>query len=341
MTVCHPKVSVIVPNYNHARFLRARVESVLLQTFRDFELILLDDCSTDDSQSILLSYAGNPHVRVEFNTANSGSTFKQWNKGVRLARGEYVWFAESDDYAAPRMLERLVEVLDTNPNAAFAYCRSWQVGADDDLNGFADSSVTDLDAIRWTADYCAEGKDECRKYFVYRNIVPNASAVLCRKAVYEAVGGADENLRLNGDWKLWASMALTGQVAYVGEPLNFFRNHNDSVRRRDRAHVSAAEESLEVVQWMLARLPVDDGEELREKISGLWLQAFETTHIPFDRARIIFQKARAIDPHAMRRLIFTIAFNFIGLPILNITRPVRHAFGLDQRGIRRLKRILR
>src|SRR5260370_20691240 len=94
-----PTVSVIIPNYNHARYLRQRIESVLRQTYQDFEVILLDDCSTDDSRSILSSYAGDSRVRMEFNEVNSGSTFKQWNKGVRLARVEYVWIAESDDYA--------------------------------------------------------------------------------------------------------------------------------------------------------------------------------------------------------------------------------------------------
>jgi glycosyltransferase involved in cell wall biosynthesis len=89
------KVSVVVPNYNHARFLRKRVDSILGQTFQDFELILLDDCSTDDSRSVLSKYADDPRVRIEFNEVNSGSTFKQWNKGVWLAHGEYVWIAES------------------------------------------------------------------------------------------------------------------------------------------------------------------------------------------------------------------------------------------------------
>jgi glycosyltransferase involved in cell wall biosynthesis len=76
-----PKVSVIIPNYNHARYLRGRIESVLRQTYRDFEVILLDDCSTDDSRSILGEYVKDPRVRIDFNEVNSGSTFKQWNKG--------------------------------------------------------------------------------------------------------------------------------------------------------------------------------------------------------------------------------------------------------------------
>ena len=110
-----PTVSVIVPNYNHARFLPQRIETILRQSYQDFELLLLDDCSTDDSRAILSQYASDPRVRLEFNEMNSGSPFKQWNKGVRLARGKYVWIAESDDYADPQLLERLVAVLEADP----------------------------------------------------------------------------------------------------------------------------------------------------------------------------------------------------------------------------------
>jgi len=210
------KVSVIIPNYNHARFLRRRIESVLCQTYQDFELILLDDCSTDDSRSMLSAYAEDPRVRMEFNEKNSGSTFKQWNKGVRLARGEYVWIAESDDYADERLLEKLVARLDSEPSAVFSYCRSWLVSADGEISGFLDSYLTDLDTQRWTADFWADGREECQNYLVHRNTVANASAVLFRREVYERVGGADESLVLSGDWKLWVAMALTGRIAYLG-----------------------------------------------------------------------------------------------------------------------------
>jgi glycosyltransferase involved in cell wall biosynthesis len=114
-----PTVSVIVPNYNHARYLRQRIDSVLGQTYRDFEVILLDDCSTDESRSIISEYENHPKVRIELNDKNSGSPFKQWNKGVRLAHGKYVWIAESDDYADERLLERLVSMLEEGPRVTF------------------------------------------------------------------------------------------------------------------------------------------------------------------------------------------------------------------------------
>src|SRR4029077_10194198 len=166
---------------------------ILNQTFQDFELILLDDCSTDDSRAILSQYAGDPRVRLEFNPANSGSTFKQWNKGVRLARGKYVCIAESDDYADERLLERLVDALETNEKVTYVYCRSWRVMEDGRLDGFADLYLNYLDPQRWTADYLVDGVEECRNYFVHCNLVPNASAVGFRRSVYDLVGGADES----------------------------------------------------------------------------------------------------------------------------------------------------
>jgi glycosyltransferase involved in cell wall biosynthesis len=123
----NPKASVIVPNYNHARFLRQRIDCTLAQTFKDFELILLDDDSKDESLAILRGYACEPSVRLESNTVNSGGPFNQWNKGVRLAKGEYIWIAESDDYADTRLLERLVRVLDENAAIGYACRRSWNV----------------------------------------------------------------------------------------------------------------------------------------------------------------------------------------------------------------------
>jgi glycosyltransferase involved in cell wall biosynthesis len=95
-----PLVSVIIPNYNHAAYLNERIDSVLNQTFRDFEVILLDDCSTDNSREIIESYRGHEKIsQIEYNEVNSGSTFIQWKKGLDLAQGDWIWIAESDDVA--------------------------------------------------------------------------------------------------------------------------------------------------------------------------------------------------------------------------------------------------
>ena len=94
-------VSVIIPNYNHAPFLKERIDSVLNQTYDNFEVIILDDKSTDNSKEVIANYRGHSKIsHIVYNEENSGSTFKQWQKGFSLAKGDYIWIAESDDVAA-------------------------------------------------------------------------------------------------------------------------------------------------------------------------------------------------------------------------------------------------
>ena len=120
-----PKVSVIIPNYNHAPYLKRRIDSVLNQTYTDFEVILLDDCSTDESREVLLMYQDHPKVsHVVINRENSGSPFKQWHRGFELAKGEYIWIAESDEWCEPTLLETLVEPMLRDEFIVLRYCQS-------------------------------------------------------------------------------------------------------------------------------------------------------------------------------------------------------------------------
>ena len=298
-----PKVSVVVPNYNHARFLRQRLDSIVAQTFQDFELILLDDCSTDESRTILAEYARDPRARLELNEANSGSPFKQWNKGVRLARGKYVWIAESDDYADARFLERLVPVLDGNAKAQFVFCKSWQLGSDGELQGFAMTPYPEDKHDRWAADFAADGREECSRYMVRACYVQNASAVLFRRDAYEQAGGADESLRICGDWKMWCSLLLRGGMAYVAEPLNYFRMHGASARSRFGLWRAGIVEWLTVVRWILDQAPPEDEKSLkaiRAHHAGLWVPALLSIEVPWRAKAEIFRRARAIDPHPIR-----------------------------------------
>ncbi len=328
-----PRVSVVIPNYNHARFLKRRIETVLNQTFQDFEVILLDDCSIDDSRSILSSYANNSKVRVEFNSLNSGSAFRQWNKGVGLARGEYVWIAESDDYADTRFLERLVGVLDSEPKAALAYCRSWRVSAKDQLDGFLDVSLPD--SQRWSADHFSNGCDDCHEHFITHCLVPNASAVVFRKAIYNHIGGADETLRMCGDWKMWFSMALIGEMAYLSEPLNYYRFHDQSVYGRDKSRDIEAEETLRIVRWMQSQVVFTDLMQARAGmlLEGRWINPLLNSKVPLSRKKIILRNAMAVDSRALRRLFKAICRSLFWYPILDLTRTLRHALGFSQENL--------
>jgi glycosyltransferase involved in cell wall biosynthesis len=316
-----PTVSVIVPNYNHAPFLRQRIDTILAQTYQDFELILLDDCSTDESRAILSEYAADPRVSLEFNAANSGSPFKQWNKGVRRARGKYIWIAESDDYADPRLLASLVPLLESDPATGFAYCRSWRV-TDGGVNGSADYNLPDPD--RWTRDFCIDGKELFRSYFALITPIPNASAVVFRKDLFEQVGCADESLRLCGDWKLWAAMALAGKVAYCSEPMNYFRYHSNNARSRTAQAGTDVLEYLHVTRWVLDRvaLPVAKLKPIWAARAKGWVPALLSSRTPPELRREILASVKALDPHPIRR-VFRPALSTAHRKILRHCRDLR------------------
>lgn len=225
-----PRVSVVVPNYNHAKFLVSRIESIRAQTYRDFELILLDDASTDDSREVLKPYLNEPNVRHHFRESNSGSPFVQWNQGVAMARGRYVWLAESDDVAAPTLLETLVRRLDAQPSVGLAYCESNWIDSNGAVFGFAGERIDRLSPGRWGAPFVASGPEECGRFLIWENTIVNASAVVFRKDVFLRAGGAAENLRLSGDWETWIRMLLISDLAFTPERLNFFRHHAATVR---------------------------------------------------------------------------------------------------------------
>lgn len=226
----NPTVSVVVPNYNHARFLRRRLDSILAQTFGDYELIILDDASTDASIEIIGPYLRDPRVRFHSNASNSGSTFAQWNRGVALAGGEFVWLAESDDYADARILDTLVALLRSHPNVGIAYCESYEADENDSIRGIMSSHTADLDFERWRHPFLNNGLAECANYLFWKNTIPNASAVVFRRDVFLRSGGAPTHLRLAGDWLTWARMLCRSDLAFTPEPLNYFRFHGQSVR---------------------------------------------------------------------------------------------------------------
>ncbi len=303
--IAAPRVTVVIPNYNHARFLDRRIRSVLDQTYQDFEIVYLDDASTDDSNAVFQKYADNPRVSASYSQTNSGSTFKQWNRGVRRARGEYIWFAESDDYADERLLEELVARLDRNPRVGLAYCQSWEVDEHDRNMGSMEQWIAEDGETRWRRDFINNGQDECRRHFLFKNAIPNASGVLIRRAVYEQVGGADETMRLCGDWLLWIKILLVADVAFVAQPLNYFRTHARTARSSAARGGVRVEESYRVLECLVRNLslPYEAVDRACDLAARGWLSAIRAAAIPRRRNRAIYRVARRVDPRLHRRLL--------------------------------------
>ena len=219
------QVSIIVPNYNHSRYLKKRLDSLLNQTFNHFECILLDDASRDNSVEILEEYVNrDSRFKLFVNRVNSGSTFAQWNYGVSLSKGKYIWIAESDDYAEPDFLQILVNKLEENPEVVLAYSHSMQINSEGEALGewkYNDSF--------FHGPFIKNGTDFIYDHLLYTNVIPNASAVVFTRKAYIEAGLAVPSLINNGDWHMWLKILTLGSVSYLPHILNYFRQHAKSV----------------------------------------------------------------------------------------------------------------
>lgn len=224
-------VSVIVPNYNHAKYLDDRFTSILKQTYKNFEIIILDDYSTDNSREVIERYRDYKNIsHIVYNEANSGSTFKQWQKGIELAKGDLIWIAESDDWCADTFLENLVLEFEKNEEVVLAYTDSWLYL--DHANELIENHWGKwLDKEKWESNYIAEGKAEIATVLLYLNSILNASAVVFKKNIFFKIDFEElVGYKYVGDWLAWSQMLGSGKVCYIARPLNYFRIHNKSTR---------------------------------------------------------------------------------------------------------------
>lgn len=209
-------VSVIVPNYNHAQYLDIRLKSILAQTYTDFEIIILDDNSIDNSKEIIKRYEKDVHIsHIICNKTNSGSPFIQWNRGFQYAKGDLIWIAESDDCCEPTFLENVVAEFERNSNLSFAFSRSIKI----DENGNKGNILQPM----FASDVRLNGKEFNMKFLIWGNKVWNASSVVFRKSNALTVNKQYMDFRGAGDWLFWIEMAEKGGVAVISEPLNYYR----------------------------------------------------------------------------------------------------------------------
>lgn len=264
-------VSVILPNYNHAPYLRQRIESILNQTYQNFELIILDDCSPDNSKDVIEKYRSNSHIsHIVYNETNSGSTFKQWKKGIELAKCEYIWIAESDDYADPRFLEKTMDFI-SKYNSVLCFALTTIVDK-------GNNTVTQQPAI--LPDYSLNINKFTKNYLLYSNPICNASMVIFKKdAIATNLWNNIINFKYCGDWLLWGSFCGEGEVmvSEVKEYLNYFRTHSVNVSNKSEDRGLGILEGYKVSEIIAKRLHL----KLDKEYSKNWYYKWQSYKLKF------------------------------------------------------------
>lgn len=270
------RVSVIIPNFNHGAFLRQRIDSVLSQDLLPFEIIVLDDASTDDSREIIDQY-GDKITRVIYNKTNSGSPFHQWSKGISAATGDWIWIAESDDYSNPHFLSTLLK--DVSEKAGIVYAQTYDV-QDGEIIVDRVKTTSMFAPNIWEKDFQIDGMEFCKKYLTVKNVVPNASAVVFRKALSESIISDEmRQMRMCGDWLFWAKLIAKTEIAFKAQHLNYFRFHADTSRAHNSfGRISGRISEEAIVRETLANYNVDQSDQL-DSLRKKWYRIHRITQV--------------------------------------------------------------
>jgi len=233
------KVTAVIPNYNYANYIKSRINSILNQTYPIYELIILDDCSKDNSVEVIEEEikklkSKKPNLKVKFikNEKNSGNVFKQWKKAFDLFTGDYLWICEADDLCSKYFLNSVMQGFE-DQKVVLSYSESKAIDSKGKV--FKDNLRDWIDIYKtghWDNDYIEDGKKELKYFMSINNTIANVSGVVFKRInnfKYEQYLKEAQNYTLAGDWYFYSKVLLKGKISYVRNSFNYHRIHNSSV----------------------------------------------------------------------------------------------------------------
>lgn len=261
------KISVVVPNYNYSNYLYQRVYSILNQNYKIHELIILDDASKDNSlfyiKQIEQKISGVVNVKVVVNDINSGNAFSQWQKGINLATGDYVWVAEADDYAKKNFLNEVVSPLKKNNNIVISYADTGFI----DSNGYItkNSLVDQIDILKtnhWNASYVNKGISEINCYSYLNCTIPNVSGTIIKKGNYDEIFESAKKFHQSGDWFTYLNILNLGDISFINKTLNYYRVHGNNISQTfdKKAHIL---EIQRIYKFVKEKYGIDDEQQIQ------------------------------------------------------------------------------
>ena len=231
-----PAVSVIVATYNRAKLLCETIDSILQQRFQDYELIIVDDGSTDNTRAVLEGFG----TRIRYFYQKNGGPSAARNAGVRHALGRWIAIQDSDDLCAPNHLECLYRYATGHPHAGMVFANG----------SYLSGSEHDRETIIRPGKSRKLAADGVKLTDLFDKSIVRLQAALISKAAYEAVGGHDESLRICMDLDLAFRLFMNYPVAYLDEVVFFYRKHEGNSSRNEELRLT---ENIRVIEKLLAQ----------------------------------------------------------------------------------------
>jgi glycosyltransferase involved in cell wall biosynthesis len=330
--VAAPRVSFVVTNFNYASYIERAIDGLLGQHDVDLELVVIDDCSTDNSRAILQRYAGEPRVRLVFHERNRGNIFS-YNEGLALARGDIVGTFDADDVCLrPDVVARQVAMFDAHPEVGLVY------------TGFAIVDEADRpfrESKPWASDHVRPAY-EAFTDLLSLNTVPHSGA-LVRRSCHDVVGWYDPRLSYAGDWDLWLRLAGRFAVGYLAGPLYAYRVHRNNMTSRGKPPGEATRERMQAVENAFAALPPDTPAAVRDLrtparrnalLTGTWNdRSFGRTRRSWIGLRDAIQRAPDL---LLQRALYSAVAHLLVLTAIGHPRYERLALWRESRGRRSL-----
>ena len=269
------KLSVIIPNYNYEKFLLQRLYSILIQKEKIYEIIILDDCSKDNSRNKIKEICNrlNKHIDIKyiFNEKNSGSAFKQWEKGFDNVSGDYIWICEADDYCDKRFLSHVLKPLKNDKEIVLSYSDTAFIDADGTI--IIKTIVPEIDIMKtnhWNSNFINDGKKEVKDYSFLNCTIANVSSCIIKKGNYKDIFKMMREYKQAGDWVFYNAVMQHGKIAYTNKNYNYYRQHGKNISStiKKEAHL---EEIKKIYEYEIKNyeLNKDAKEKMKERIDFL------------------------------------------------------------------------
>lgn len=274
-----PRVSICIPTYNNASFIAETLESALAQSFTDFELLVRDDCSTDNTREIVDNYRQlDRRIKLTVNCENLGMV-NNWNAVLSEARGEYVRFLFGDDLlASADAIREMVVQLDADPGISLIASARYLVD---------ERSVKTATAAAFSGSRSFIGTDVVNRcLFEQKNLIGEPSIVMFRKS--QACRGFDPNFSQFVDMEMWFHLLEQGKFYFINEPLASFRIHSEQQTKRNVSNLVHIEEMFCLMDDYFTRPYVTMGSVVKEFLKyhqsyRIW-KAFKSSKLNRDEA---------------------------------------------------------